>query len=230
MTKRPGQIALIVILVVVVGLTVAVSVLSRSVTTVSISTKEQEKARSFSAAEAGIEDALRQDLSFITAGGSFRGDFTIGPGGESNVDYSVSKVSVIQAKISPGRTITIDWTVPGVTATIANVKWNNSACATLVAKEITSTGTITNILATDGAIGHDFLNDPISAKIVRFRIVGCATDTNIIITGTGGNLSFYQVDSTGTSSDSTSKVQVIRSEPAPIGLLDYAIFSGGNIN
>lgn len=223
MTKRPGQIALIVILVVVVGLTVAVSVLSRSVTTVSISTKEQEKARSFSAAEAGIEDALRQNLSTIIGS---QPPFNVGAGGESNVAYSVSKIPVIQTKISPGRTITIDWAAG--TATAARVTWTNSDCApVLVAKEITSVGGITNIVDDDG-------NRPfgaITGGLTRIRIVGCSTDTSLTIDAIDNNyLSFYRIDSTGVSADSQSKVQVIRSAPAAIGLLDYAIFSGGNIN
>lgn len=223
MTKRPGQIALVVILVVVVGLTVAVSVLSRSVTTVTISTKEQEKARSFSAAEAGIEDALRQDLSTIAGP---QPTFAVGTGGESNVAYSVSKISTeIQIKISPGRTITIDWAKSDAAVTSATVTWTDTSC-TLVAKEITSVGGITN--TTDSGGSHLF--NKIASGLTRFRIVGCTADTDLTITSVGGSLAFYQIDSTGVSSDSQSQVQVIRSEPAPIGLLDYAIFSGGSIN
>lgn len=229
MTKRPGQIALIVILVVVVGLTVAVSVLSRSVTTVSISTKEQEKARSFSAAEAGIEDALRQDLSSITTG-----SFVVGAGGESNVSYTVDKQWQVTTKVSPGRTITIDWTASDPSATGAMITWDNSSCSPsspkLIAKEITSIGGITNIVDT----GTSRTFSKISNGLTRIRVVDCSTDTNLTIAslpvGQNKYLSFYQIDSTGASADSRSKVQVIRSEPAPIGLLDYAIFSGGSIN
>lgn len=225
MIKRPGQIALIVILVTVVGLTVAVSVLSRSVTTVAISTKEQEKARSFSAAEAGIEDALRQDLSSITT----PQNFNVGSGGESNVNYTVGKQESVQTKTSPGRTITINWNTPGVTATSANVSWSNSSCSpVLIAKEITAAGTIVNSVyaATDSP--HTFSKG--MNILTRLRIVNCSSDTSLTITAPNGQfLPFYQINSTGVSSDSQSQVQVIRSEPAAVGLLDYAIFSGGTI-
>lgn len=226
MTKRPGQIALIIILVVVVGLTVAVSVLSRSVTTVSISTKEQEKARSFSAAEAGVEDALRQDLSSIADPFNLNFFDVGGTGSESSVVYSVLKIPVIQSKISPGRTITIDWAAsdPGVTA--ATVDWSNSSCSPmLIAKQITAIAGVTNTVNS----GSTRTFNKITNGLTRFRIVNCSSDTDITITAQGGNLSFYRIDSTGTSVDSRSRVQVVRSEPAAVGLLDYAIFSGGSI-
>ena len=66
---RSGQVAMVVILVVLVGLTIGVAVLGRSVTNVGISLQEEERARSFSAAEAGVEDALRQDLSILAGSG-----------------------------------------------------------------------------------------------------------------------------------------------------------------
>ena len=53
-----GQTLLIILLVLSVVLTIALSIASRSVTDVNVSTKEEEAARAFSAAEAGIEQAL----------------------------------------------------------------------------------------------------------------------------------------------------------------------------
>jgi Tfp pilus assembly protein PilX len=54
-----GQALLIVLLVMAVGLTIALSIVSRSVTDIRISQEEEESARAFSAAEAGIEESLR---------------------------------------------------------------------------------------------------------------------------------------------------------------------------
>src|SRR3989344_4955557 len=56
--KEKGQTLLIILLILAVVLTIALSVASRSVTDVNISTKEEEAARAFSAAEAGIEQGL----------------------------------------------------------------------------------------------------------------------------------------------------------------------------
>lgn len=53
---------LVILLVMAVGLTVGLSVASRSVTDVAFSTKIEESNRAFSAAEAGIENALGQGI------------------------------------------------------------------------------------------------------------------------------------------------------------------------
>ena len=56
--KNKGQALLIVVLSMAVVLTVALSVISFSITDVSTGTRQEESARAFSAAEAGIEQAL----------------------------------------------------------------------------------------------------------------------------------------------------------------------------
>ena len=53
-----GQALLIVLLIMAVSLTVVLSVATRSVTEVSVSSYEEDALRAFSAAEAGVEDAL----------------------------------------------------------------------------------------------------------------------------------------------------------------------------
>ncbi|OGY16320.1 MAG: hypothetical protein A2784_01340 [Candidatus Chisholmbacteria bacterium RIFCSPHIGHO2_01_FULL_48_12] len=53
-----GQVALIVLLVMVVMLTLGISVAQRGVTDVRISKQEEDSARAFQAAEAGVEEAL----------------------------------------------------------------------------------------------------------------------------------------------------------------------------
>lgn len=59
MTKNTkGQIVLVVLLVMAIGLTVGLAAVSRSVTDIRITRQEEESARAFSAAEAGIEQAL----------------------------------------------------------------------------------------------------------------------------------------------------------------------------
>jgi len=60
--KKSGQALLVVVLVMAVMLTVTLSVVSRSVTDISVTTREEESIRAFSAAEAGIEEVLIQNL------------------------------------------------------------------------------------------------------------------------------------------------------------------------
>ena len=59
-----GQALIIILLVMAVGLTMGLAVVSRSVTDIRISQQEEESARAFSAAEAGI----RQQLTIREAG------------------------------------------------------------------------------------------------------------------------------------------------------------------
>jgi Tfp pilus assembly protein PilX len=214
--KRKGQVALVVILVVLVGLTVGVAILGRSVTNVGISNQEEERARSFSAAEAGVEDALRQDLSILAGSG---GNFNIG---DSSVSYKVSKLTNVTSEINPGEVVTVDWSKSG--ASSFSVTWSGATCTSnLVATAITS----------DGAVVHSVPSSPATFSkgpggLVRMRFAGCRT--NVTINGTGGDLSFFQVDSVGTSGEANSRVEVVRSAPAASGLLDFAVFSGGDIN
>lgn len=78
--NQKGQALLIVLLVMVVGLTVGLSLATRSVTDIKISTQLEESSRAFSAAEAGIESALKGEV----ATGACSGDVTVTP----NVTYN----------------------------------------------------------------------------------------------------------------------------------------------
>jgi hypothetical protein len=66
--NQRGQVLLIVVLVMVVALTVGLSVAARTITTVRTSSEEDSSQRAFSAAEAGIEKSLNNNLA---ASGSF---------------------------------------------------------------------------------------------------------------------------------------------------------------
>lgn len=55
---QSGQALLVILLTMAVGLTVVLSVASRSVTEISVTTYEEDALRAFSAAEAGVEEAL----------------------------------------------------------------------------------------------------------------------------------------------------------------------------
>src|SRR3990167_5038568 len=56
--NQSGQVALIVLLVMVVMLTLGISIAQRGVADVRISQQEEDSARAFQAAEAGLEQAL----------------------------------------------------------------------------------------------------------------------------------------------------------------------------
>jgi hypothetical protein len=57
--NNPGQIVLILVLVTIVSLTIGLSLISRTISDVRISSQIEQSGRAFSAAEAGIETALK---------------------------------------------------------------------------------------------------------------------------------------------------------------------------
>lgn len=60
---------MVLLLVMVVALTVGLSIASRSLTDVRISTQTEESQKAFGAAEAGVEEVLRQDLATLAGSG-----------------------------------------------------------------------------------------------------------------------------------------------------------------
>lgn len=69
--KNQGQALLVILLIMAVALTVGLSITSRSITDIKISEISEESARAFSAAEAGVEEALLAGES-----GTLTGEFT----------------------------------------------------------------------------------------------------------------------------------------------------------
>lgn len=61
-TGRQGQVLLITVLVLSIAITIALSLIGRGITDVSMSRNAEESARAFSAAEAGIEEALKGNI------------------------------------------------------------------------------------------------------------------------------------------------------------------------
>ena len=68
---QKGQTLLIVVLIMVVALTVGLSVVSRTITNLRTSTEQASSQKALSAAEAGVEKALINNLSNTTITGSF---------------------------------------------------------------------------------------------------------------------------------------------------------------
>lgn len=62
--QENGQTLLIIVLIMVVSLTVGLAVVSRSITSVKTSTEEENSQRAFSAAEAGVEKAIKLNMNF----------------------------------------------------------------------------------------------------------------------------------------------------------------------
>lgn len=64
--RQAGQVVLILVLIMTVALAIGISVVQRSLSDISTSSKVEQSSRAFSAAEAGIEKALKGDFGSVT--------------------------------------------------------------------------------------------------------------------------------------------------------------------
>ena len=101
--NQRGQALLIVVLVMAVALTIGLAVVSRSITDIKISRQEEESARVFSVAEAGIEEALK--LGSGTSGTISEISYTVSETGQGG-----GREFVFPATINAGDTQTV-WLV-----------------------------------------------------------------------------------------------------------------------
>jgi hypothetical protein len=87
-SSRSGQTAVFVFILLLVGLTIGISLSSRTIVDLKGSSTSDLSSRAFSAAEAGVEEALRQDLNSISDGSAHPGAFAAN---QSNFSYTVTK-------------------------------------------------------------------------------------------------------------------------------------------
>lgn len=109
--EREGQIALIAILVMVVMMTLGLSLYSRSTLDVSLSRQQDQSARTFQAAESGVEEALSQDFATIPTAGK-TGSVSVST--DLSVNYKIVPQSTISTRVEEGEGLQID--VTGVAA------------------------------------------------------------------------------------------------------------------
>lgn len=82
-----GQALIVILLVLAVAATVVLSLISRTVTDVAITNKEKESSRAFSAAEAGIEEALVGGPATTTLPGGETYTVAVGAVGEGATEF-----------------------------------------------------------------------------------------------------------------------------------------------
>lgn len=90
--KNSGQSLLVILLVMAVILTIGLAVVSYSITDIKISQQEEESARAFSAAEAGIEESLRVGAATSATVGEITANVTEAiQGGGEDFNFGESK-------------------------------------------------------------------------------------------------------------------------------------------
>jgi len=253
--KPTGQALLVILLIMAVALTIGLAITSRTVTDVEISGKTEEAARAFSAAEAGIEESL---VTGIDAGGTFEtgAEFhsAVARLGEGDSEFVFPDVSRNEIKTLYLANYGTDGTLTqSYIASSIELCWNDDAAieATLyydsggykvaryavdsITRDPANNFELAESVGCAGLEHNKTLTFPAGTPLfLRIRVlymdsvkVGVRTPG-----GVGGVLPAQGVKivSTGEAGISTRKVEVIRMHPAPPGIFDFLLYSGGDLS
>ena len=243
---------LVVVLVMVVALTIGLSLVARTTTDIKISRQQEESARAFSAAEAGIEEALRAGVAApmtLESGASY--STTVAEFGGSQFTFP--------DEISPGEAVTL-WlnghdgsgnlveTSP-YGGSAFTVCWQNGAIEVSIFYKQSGEYKVARSAYDPDAISHNNNFDPpdgvdclnLAHKktinlpggiplFARLKPYYGATKIGVMASGTNNFPSQgKEIESTGTLGTITRKVKVFRSWPGPPAIFDFALFSGSNL-
>lgn len=251
---KKGQAALIVLLVVAVALGFGLSIISQTTTDIRISQQEQEAARAFNAAEAGIEEALKE----INVGGPVDIDV-----GDVKVKYTVTGENSLEGVFKENEAAQV--VLGGVDSTL-KIEWvdknseleNPGGCTGMTAEsgqtaasllisviddsnqirregwnacDLEADNGMTNV--TDSGSGT-FLRSydlAINANDSLVRIRPVYNQTSLRVTGSPAlPVQSYVIDSKAQALTLESKaIEVTRTEPATPAIFDYVLFSGTNV-
>ena len=233
MKKNSGQIILIVLLIMVVLLTIGLALVVRSVTDIRISTETKESTRAFSAAEAGIEDALRQaNLATWVPPTKIGG---------VDVDINVQEVNAFETTIGVDETAEVNLDGYG-----GNIEvYLDTDNAALIIALITPKGGNDyqiqrwTLKRGNGDCKADNFTSADSVTISvpggdeqALRIRALCGDTKVRVEAVGGTLpaQSYLIRSQATGEGGESRaVEVVKYLPALPAAFDFVLFSGGDL-
>lgn len=254
--NQEGQTLIILLLVMVVALAIGLSVATRSITDLRISTQTEQSSRAFSAAEAGIEEALR-DLSQIA------GEAEVSPGATYKYTVTTQGVNSYETQTAVKKDDTIELKLNGATATTFDLYWalkgsddcdsvsGNPASPVLTiisgasapysvartAYSIKSRGDgFTDVTRADNAFnGKTYCAKvtgivlPASSQLARIKMY--YNTASAAIGPQSGTLppQSYAIRSEGEVSGVKRTIEVTRSLPALPAIFDYVLFSGTGI-
>jgi len=255
-TSQKGQALIILLLIMVVGLTVGLSIATRTITDLRISTQSEESQKAFSAAEAGIEDALRRDLTSFTGtsaevspGSGVTYTTTVTPQGNTSqfvTEQPVAQDDVVQVNLDgtnadsvnvywadendPASSLEITYVYQGE-SNIELRKYAYNAYGTSHADNNFPTST-PGIFNGKTYKGHQqiYLAD-VTPKILRFRPFYGQASIAVVAQPSGSTLPLqsYKITSTGTTGQITREIEVTKSLDALPPIFDYVIYSGQDI-
>jgi len=256
---KKGQAALIVLLVVAVALGFGISIISQATTDIRISQQEQEAARAFNAAEAGIEEVLKDITAVVSAGGGGSLDID-----DVKVNYAVTGENYLEGMFEENEAaqvilgdndVTIEWVDsgsevenpgPGDCAGVSASSGQTAASLLISVVDdsnqvrrvgINACGLSDDNGMSDEAVGSSGTDSylrsyslEVFANDVLARIRPIYNRTSLRVTGTDMPVQTYVIDSEAQAPTLESKaIEVTRTEPATPSVFDYVVFSGANI-
>ena len=235
--SQSGQIILIVLLIMVVLLTIGLALVVRSVTDIRISTETKESTRAFSAAEAGIEEALRQTS---LAGWSLSEEI-----GDVSVEVSVTETNAFETTIGVDETAEVN--LNGYSNKI-KVSLNTDNAALIIALITPKGPNDYQIQRWALKKGNDWtdckpaeftsgssvtISVPSGAGEKALRIRALCGDTNVEVEALEGATlpaQSYLIRSQATGEGGESRaVEVIKYLPALPAIFDFVLFSDGDL-
>lgn len=246
-SQQSGQVLVLILLVSVVGLTIGLSIAGRSLQNVEQGAQTEEANRAFSAAEAGIEEALLDlqqsgsvDVSSIegtdlTGGGRIKdiSPNVLLPNSEANaMVVELKKDEVVQIALEDAGTyarqdVTVKWEADA-SLVLARI-YEDGGGYGVQKYAYNSTGRTNGFGLWDPGDQVQIDPDDNGQDGVALRIRAMYADTKIRIWGSDLPAQGTQIDSTGQSGESERKVRVVRTLPALPAIFDYVLFSGGSI-
>lgn len=255
--KAEGYIVIVVLLLAAVLLMLGLSFAARTTEQVFLSTQEEDTTRVFNAAESGIEQALYNLDTGIETATEVEQD-VIDSGAVNNADVRVTAQRIENASITvrQGETLTL---YPSAGAELSEIRFTDPSgnCAGLLVTVYRGTearhnswyakrasGCDTNTLANETASSGSLT---LSAGVFTLRInsnthfgyPAFQTTDMIRVTPLFNDVTFTRIAATqirATASDNldgdakeTRRIEVMRTEPGPPSVFDYAVFSGGDL-
>lgn len=172
-----GQVLLIIVLVMVISLTVGLSLAIRSITNVRSAKEEDNSQRAFSAAEAGIEQALKTACS-DAQGCAITGDFTVD--NRSTFQASLKSISGTDLFLKGGIPVAKDdgsdlWLVPHTNEDVPDytTPWNGTLTFHYGSSSNPCVSSALEVIVLSGTIAN-----PASLQSKRYTFDQCATRTN----------------------------------------------------
>lgn len=252
-----GQAVLLILLVVAVVLGLGLSIISQSTTDVRITQQEQDAARAFNAAEAGIEDALKQITTVaLDMPQSLNVD-------NVPVEYTVSGRDFLEMQFKENEsgqvildgtanTLTIEWVDKNSdgenpnNCTGVNAASGQTAASLLVsvidanyqvrryglnACALSASNNLIDVAQTGSDKYLRSYNVSIAAGDRLMRIRPLYNLASLRVTASNGlpNQAYLINSSAQVETKETKAIEVTRLEPGTPSIFDYVLFSGGGL-